>query len=228
MPASLARICPPVSFWSFSSAAASAPNVATARHASAVTRNRRFVEFFVVLIEAILGRSSDWERLLKYSLQGRTRSLVSQLHVSSGQPHLVTTAARFVSGIETKLVFLDPPLAGALVTHRRDRERAVSLEHLAPMRFIRQLHPREFRLNLRTRELLDFLLSRGSWLECKHAEQRGRRCCKLFFRRAAHCAYRASDDHRRNWCSSIVYCCFRGEAPSRRVAARASSRSGGA
>src|SRR5215475_5154376 len=96
------------------------------------------------------------------------------------------------------------------------------------MRFIRQLHPWEFRLNLRTRELLEFLLSRGSWLECKHAEQRGRRCCKLFFRRAAHCAYRASDDDRRNWCSSIVYCYFRGEAPGRRVAARASSRLGGA
>jgi hypothetical protein len=36
---------------------------------------------------------------------------------------------------------------------------AVPLEDLAPMRFIRQLHPWEFRLNLRTRELLEFLLS---------------------------------------------------------------------
>src|SRR5215470_10765487 len=215
MPLSLARIRPPVSFWNFSSAAASAPNVATARHASAVTRNRRFTEFFLVLIEAILGRSSALGRLLQHGLQGGTRGLVSQLHVSSGQPHLVATAARLFSGVETKLVLLDPPLAGALVTHGRDRERAVSLEHLAPMRFIRQLHPREFRLNLRTRELLEFLLSRGSWLECKHAEQRGRRCCKLFFRRVAHCAYRASDDDRRNWCSSIVCCFFRGEAPGR-------------
>src|SRR5262245_28817740 len=226
MPVSLARICPAESLWNFSSAAAFAPSIATARHASAVTPNRVFVEFFLVLIEAILGRSSALGRLLQHGLQGRTRGLVSQLHVSSGQPHLVTTATRFFSGLETKLVLLDPPLAGALVTHGCDRERAVSLEDLAPMRFIGQLHARELRLNLRTREPLEFLLSRGSWLECKHAERRGRRCCKLFFRRAAHCAYRASDDDRRNWCSSIVYCCFRGEAPGRRVAARASSRPG--
>src|SRR6516165_1356665 len=185
MPPNLARMYPPVSFWNFSSAAAAAPNVATARHASAVTRSCLFVEFFFVLIEAILGRSSALGRLLKHGLQRGTRGLVSQLHVSSGQPHLVATAARFFSGVEARLVLLDPPLAGALVTHGRDRERAVSLEHLAPMRFIRQLHPREFRSNLRTRELLEFLLSRGSWLECKHAEQRGRRC-KLFSRRAAH------------------------------------------
>src|SRR5262245_12385191 len=228
MPVSLARICPAESLWNFSSAAAFAPSIATARHASAVTPNRVFVEFFLVLIEAILGRSSALGRLLQHGLQGRTRGLVSQLHVSSGQPHLVTTATRFFSGLETKLVLLDPPLASALVTHGRDRERAVPLEDLAPMRFIRQLHPREFRLNLRTREPLEFLLSRGSWLECKHAEQRGRRCCKLFFRRAAHCAYRASDDDRRNWCSSIV--CWRRAAelrPGRQVsrAMLSSSRS---
>src|SRR6516164_9880595 len=204
MPPNLARMYPPVSFWNFSSAAAAAPNVATARHASAVTRSRRFFQFFLVLIEAILGRSSGWGRLLKHDLQGRTRGLVSQLHVSSGQPNLVAASARFFSGVETKLVLLDPPLADALVTHGRDRERAVSLEDLAPMRFIRQLHARELRLNLRTREFLEFLLRRRGWLECKHAKQRGRRCCELFFRRAAHCAYRASDDDRRNWCSSIV------------------------
>src|SRR5262249_37253712 len=162
MPPSLARICPPVSFWNFSSAAASAPNVATARHASAVTRNRLSVEFFLLLIEAILGRSSALGRLLKHGLQGGTRGLISQLHVSSGEPHLVPTAAWFFPGLEAKLILLDPPFAGALVTHGRDGERAVSLEHLAPMRFIGQLHPREFRLNLRTRELLEFLLSRGS------------------------------------------------------------------
>src|SRR5262249_24507970 len=99
MPPSLPRICPPVSFWNFSSAVALAPNVAAARHASAVTRNHRFVEFFVVLIEAILGRSSAWGRLLKYSLQGRARGLVSQFHVSSGEPHLVTTSTRFFPGV---------------------------------------------------------------------------------------------------------------------------------
>src|SRR5262245_62019611 len=198
LPRSSSLICPPVSFWNFASAVALAPNAATARPASAVTRSRRFVEFFLVLIEAIPGRSSGLGRLLKLRLQGCTRGLVSQLHVSSGEPHLVTTATRFFSGLETKLVLLYPPIAGTLVTHGRDRERAVSLEDLAPMRFIRQLHPREFRLNLRTRELLEFLLSRGSWLERKHAEQRGRRCCKLFFRRAAHSAYRASDEDRRN------------------------------
>src|SRR3984893_562171 len=207
MPASLARICPAVSFWKFSSAAAPAPNVAAARHASPVTCNCLFVEF-LILIEAVLGRSSALGRLLKHGLQGGTRGLVSQLHVSSGEPHLVTTATRFVSGVETKLVLLDPPLAAALVTHGRDRERAVSLEDLAPMRFIRQLHPWEFRLNLRTRELLEFLLSRGRWLECKHAEQRGRRCCKLFFRGVAHCAYCASGDDGHNWYSSIVCCLF--------------------
>src|SRR5262249_16028145 len=189
MPPSLARICPPVSFWNFSSAVALATNVAAARHASAVTRNRRFVEFFFVLIEAILGRLPSWGELSKHARQWLARALVSQLHFSSRQPHLVTPPTRFFSGVETKLILLDLPLAGALVTHGRDREGAVSLEDLAPMGFIRQLHPWEFRLNLRTRELLEFLLSRGSWLECKHAEQRGRRCCKLFFRRAAHSAY---------------------------------------
>jgi hypothetical protein len=63
------RICPPVSFWNFSSAAAFAPSVATARHASPVTRNRLLVAFFLVLIEAILGRSSAPGRLLKHGLQ---------------------------------------------------------------------------------------------------------------------------------------------------------------
>src|SRR5262249_51760750 len=203
------------------SAAGLGPNVATARHASAVTRNRRFVGFPLVLIEAILGRSSALRRLLQHGLQGCTRGLVSQLHVSSGQPHLVTTRARFLPGLETKLVLFDPPLAAALVTHGRDREGSVSLEDLAPMRFIRQLHPREFRVNLRTRELLEFLLSPGSGLECKHAEQRSCRCRKLFFRGAAHCAYRAFDDDRRNW---LVCRPFRTPGPS--VAARASSRSG--
>src|SRR5215467_11832226 len=73
MPPNLARMYPPVSFWNFSSAAAAAPNVATARHASAVTRSCLFVEFFFVLIEAILGRSSALGRLLKHGLQGGTR-----------------------------------------------------------------------------------------------------------------------------------------------------------
>src|SRR6516164_6143788 len=136
MPPNLARMYPPVSFWNFSSAVAAAPNVATARHASAVTRSRRFVQFFLVLIEAIPGRSSGLGRLLQHGLQGRTRGLISQLHVSSRQPHLVTAATRLLPGVETKLVLLDAPLAGALVTHGRDRKRAVSLEDLAPMRFI--------------------------------------------------------------------------------------------
>src|SRR5262249_20230731 len=74
-----------------------------------------------------------------------------------------------LSRLEAKLVSLVPPLAAALVTHGCDRERAVSLEDFAPMRFVRQLHPREFCLNLRARELLEFLLGRGRWLECKHA-----------------------------------------------------------
>src|SRR5262245_19265990 len=193
MPLSLARIRPPVSFSNFSSAAALAPSVATARHASPVTRNRRFIEFFLVLIEAILGRSSALGRLLKHGLQGRTRGLVSQLHVSPRQPHLVTTATRFFSGLETKLVLLNPPLFGAIVTHGRDRKRSVSLEDLHPMLFIRQLHPVEFNLQMSTRKLLKFLLSRVSWFECRRAEHRGRRCYKLFFRRSAHSAHRAAN-----------------------------------
>src|SRR5262249_18126730 len=76
-------------------------------------------------------------------------------------PHLVAAATWFFPGLEAKLVSLDPPLAAALVTHGCDRERAVSLEDFAPMRFVRQLHPREFCLNLRARELLEFLLGRG-------------------------------------------------------------------
>jgi hypothetical protein len=50
----------------------SAANVATARNATPVTRNRRFVEFFLGRIEAILGRSSALGRLLKHGLQGST------------------------------------------------------------------------------------------------------------------------------------------------------------
>src|SRR5262249_22198075 len=134
MPARLARICPPVSFWNFSSAAASAPNVATARHASAVTRNRLSVEFFLLLIEAILGRSSALGSFLNPGLKGGPRGLFPHPPFSSGEPPLVTPAAWFFPGLEAKLILLDPPFAGALVTHGRDGERAVSLEHLAPMR----------------------------------------------------------------------------------------------
>src|SRR5215467_4999563 len=100
-------------------------------------------------------------RLLQHRLQRRSRGLVSQLHVFSGEPDFVAASAGFTSRFETKLVLLDPPLAGTLVTHGRDRKFSVSLEDLAPMRFIRQFHPREFRLYLRTGELSEFLLSRG-------------------------------------------------------------------
>src|SRR5262249_50564664 len=121
MPPNLARMYPPVSFWNFSSAAA-APDVATARYATAVTRSRRFVQSYFKLIEQLVVRSAAWGRLLKRGLQGGPRALVSQLHFSSEQPPLVTPAARFFPGQKTTVAFLAPPLAGALVTHGRDGE----------------------------------------------------------------------------------------------------------
>src|SRR2546430_5840455 len=150
MSASLARICPAVSFWNLSSAAALEAKRAMARSANPVMWNRLFI------LDAILGRLPATRGPLKHGLQRQTRGLVSEFDVFPGDPNLVAASAGFLSSIETKLVLLDPPLAEALVTHGRDRERAVSLEDVAPMRFIRQLHPWEFRLNLRTRELLEF------------------------------------------------------------------------
>jgi len=132
--------------------------------------NALFVEFFLGLIEAIFGRLPALSRLLQHSFQGNSRSLVSQLYVFSGNPNLVAASAWFFSGVEAKLVFLHKPAAGALVAHRGDRERAISLEDFSPMRFIRQLHAWELRLNLRARELLEFLLSRSVCLEGKYTE----------------------------------------------------------
>src|SRR5215472_9009342 len=132
-----------------------------------------------------LGRLPSWVRLLKHNLQGHTRGLVSQLHVSSGEPHLVTTATRIFPGVEAKLVLLDPPFAHAFVAHRSDRKSSVSLQDLTPMRFIGQLHASELRLNLCSGELLKFLLGR-----CTRPKRNGTKqpdhCCShvfLFLRR---------------------------------------------
>src|SRR5262249_35475588 len=48
-----------------------------------------------------LGQLPALSRLLKNGLQWCTRSLISQLHVSSRQPHLVAASAAFTSGVET-------------------------------------------------------------------------------------------------------------------------------
>ena len=48
----------------------------------------------------------------------------------------ITAAARFLPVIETKLVFLNTPLADAIVAHGEGCERAISLEDFAPMGFI--------------------------------------------------------------------------------------------
>src|SRR5262245_54789964 len=77
------------------------------------------------------GRLPALSRLLQHGLQRRSRGLVSQLHVFSGEPDFVAASAGFTSRFETKLVLLDPPLAGTLVTHGRDRKFSVSLEDLA-------------------------------------------------------------------------------------------------
>jgi hypothetical protein len=105
----------------------------------------------------------------------------------SREPYFVTTAAWFLAGLEAKLVFLDPPLAEAFVTHGRDRERAVSLEDLAPMSFIRQLHPWEFRL---TRELLEFRFTLRACAERNRSNDRG--YCDAHFHRLLHWAYRGA------------------------------------
>src|SRR5215470_1510899 len=128
-----------------------------------------------------LGRLPALSRLLKHGLQWCTRSLISQLHVSSRQPHLVAASAGFTSGVETKLVLLDAPFADTLVTHGCDRKRAVTLEHLAPVRLVRQLHSGESCLNLRTRELLEFL-SCGVWFEGNDTERHDHRRSHLLVR----------------------------------------------
>src|SRR5262245_12950474 len=181
MPASLARICPPLSFWNFSSAVALGPSVATARSANPVARNCLFIES-PCTHRTNLGRLPALSRLLQHGLQGRSRSLISQLHIFSRKPYLIAASARFTSGLETKFVLLDPPLADALVTHGGDRERAVSLEDLSPMRFIRQLHPWKSCLNLRTGELLEFLLSCGVWFEGNDTECHDHRRSHLLLR----------------------------------------------
>ena len=83
------------------------------------------------------GQLPALSRLLQHGLQGRSRSLISQFHVSSGEPDLVAASAWFTSRFETKLVLLDAPFAHALVAHGRNCERTVLLEHFAPMRLIR-------------------------------------------------------------------------------------------
>src|SRR5262245_18172355 len=121
-------------------------------------------------------------RLLQHGLKGRARSLISQLHVSSGEPDLVAASPWFTSRFETKLVLLDAPFADALVTHGCDCECAVTLEHLAPVSFIRQFHAGESCLNLRARELLELLLSRGIRFEPNYTQRRDHRRSHLLLR----------------------------------------------
>src|SRR5262249_6541791 len=156
-------------------------SVATARSANPVARNCLFIES-PCTHRTNLGRLPALSRLLQHGLQGRSRILISQLHIFSRKPYLIAASARFTSRFETKLILLDPPLADALVTHGGDRERAVSLEHLAPMRFICQLHAGELRLNLRTRELLEFLLSCGMRFERNDPQRRDDRHSRLLLR----------------------------------------------
>src|SRR5215831_6010432 len=131
----------------------------------------------------ILGGLSALVGFLKHNLQGHTRDLVSQLHVSSGEPHLVTTGTRFVPSLEAKLVFLDPPLADTFVAHRSDRKSSVSFQDLTPMRFIGQLHASQLRLNLCAGELLKFLLGFCTRSKRDRTEQPDHCSSHLFLRR---------------------------------------------
>src|SRR6516165_3936803 len=166
MPARLPRICAPLSFWNFSAAIAVEPKVATARIATPVTRSR-CSQLLIAFIETNLRGLPGTAGFLQHRLQRHARGPISQLNVFSGEPDLVAAAARLVSGFHAKLLFLHAPFAGAFVTHRRDRKRSVAFEYFPPMCFIGQLHPGELRLNLRTGELLEFLLGFGSQPRCK-------------------------------------------------------------
>src|SRR5262245_2514580 len=119
-------------------------------------RHRSFMEFFAEFAKVVQVRLFvRW--FLQHTFQRQARGLVSKLHILSGGPDLVAASARFLSGLETKLVPLGAPLADALMAHGSNRERAVALEDFAPMGFIGQLHPCELRLDLRAGQSLKFL-----------------------------------------------------------------------
>src|SRR5262245_15809240 len=158
IPASLLRICEPLNFWNLSSAAAIAAIVVTAAIKIPVPPNRLIIELSFALFASTCEQSPAIAGPLQHSLQGLARMLISQFDVLPGDPNFVTAVTGVLSGIETKLVLLHAPFADALVSHRIDRKRAISSEHLAPMRFIGQLHARELRVDLSTGELLKFLL----------------------------------------------------------------------
>src|SRR5215475_8705885 len=143
MPASLARICPAVSFWNFSSAAALDPKIAMARSASFA------VWTCVFIFDVILGRLPAISRFLKDRFQWHIRELVSELDIFSGDPNLIAAPAGLFSRFEAKFVVVDQPFSNALVAHGSNGKSAGRLEDLAPMRFIGQFHASEFCAYLR-------------------------------------------------------------------------------
>src|SRR5262249_1292428 len=121
MPASLARICPAVSFWNFSSAAALDPKIAMARSASFAGWSCVFI------LDVMLGRLLAVSRLLKDRFQWYIRGLVSELDVFSRDPDLIAVPAGLFVRFEAKFVVADQPFANALVAHGRNGEFAVPL-----------------------------------------------------------------------------------------------------
>src|SRR5262249_9803102 len=75
-----------------------------------------------------------------------------QNHPVARHAHLETAAVR-LRKIETELVGSDEPLPEHLLAHRIAPQPAVALVHLTPVHLVRELHARQFRANLRTREL---------------------------------------------------------------------------
>src|SRR4051794_25454997 len=82
-------------------------------------------------------------------------TLATQLHLSSGKPHLVAVAV-VLGFFDAQFILLDAPLARALAAHGKACQRAVGRKNVGPMNLIGNLHAGQSGLDLRAAELLEF------------------------------------------------------------------------
>src|SRR5215208_2823280 len=104
--------------------------------------------------------------LLEHTFQGQRRAFAPQLNLLARQPNLVTTSV-ILAAINTELVLEHAPFADRLVPHGVACERAVALEDIAPVHLVSDLHAGNFRYDLRSRKLLEFLRRLGAEYEAE-------------------------------------------------------------
>src|SRR6516164_3715976 len=95
------------------------------------------------------------DRPLQDSFGGGLQTLSAKFDIFSGDPYLVA-ASIILAPINTELVFVDPPLAVLLVSHRVGLEIAVCAENVGKMYVVGHFHSGKFGTYLRTAELLEF------------------------------------------------------------------------